>query len=126
MNTSCSYKVKQSPRTAFGSSAAYIQKANQEAYTECRLLVHKLAVAGFGDSLLILSYSTVNTQTAGDYSAASAEDVSENVNVVNDFLASDWKPLATLAQADVFITVIGTGGNGTIDPQFGQIVAEFR
>jgi len=30
------------------------------------------------------------------------------------------------AKADVFVAIVGSGGDGALDPVFGQIVAQFR
>jgi hypothetical protein len=34
--------------------------------------------------------------------------------------------MATAAKDDVWVTIVGIDGDGTISPQFGNIYAEFR
>ncbi len=110
----------------FLGNAAYIQKADLTNYTECRLLVNKTGVAAQAAAILELEYSTTYTQTAASYSQIGTTAASVTVNVQNQYLDSGWISLASGAKADVFLTIIGVGGNGTLDPAFGHIIAEFR
>jgi hypothetical protein len=112
--------------TIFAGNTAYIQEADLTNYTECRLLVNKTGVAAQAAAILELEYSTTFTQTAASYSQIGTTAASVTVDVQNQYRDSGWKTLATGAKADVFLTIIGVGGNGTIDPTFGHIIAEFR
>jgi len=109
----------------FGNASA-IQKADLSGYTQCRLLVNKLAVAGNTNSKLILEYATTYTQTAATYVNIGTTEVSCATTGQNTYVDSGWIDLVSGAQADVFITVTGINGNGTIDPVFGSIIAEFK
>ena len=48
------------------------------------------------------------------------------LNVTNTVVSSAWINLVAGAKADVFIGLIGSGGDGALDPAFGSIVAQFR
>lgn len=109
----------------FGSHR-HILKADLSTYTQCRLVVNKQTVAGAAASKLILRYRTTFSVTVGDYSDIGTSEVSVAVNVTNTVLSTNWVNLATGAKADVFITVVGSGGDGVLDPTFGSIVAEFK
>lgn len=103
-----------------------ITKADLTNFTECRLLVNKQGTAGAAASKLILRYWTSFTQTVATFADAGTSEVSVATNVQNTFLATAWVPLAAGAKADVFLAVLGSGGDGTLDPAFGPITAEFR
>jgi hypothetical protein len=109
----------------FGTASAII-KADLSTYTQCRLLVNKLAVAGNTNSKLILEYATTYTQTATSYLDIGTTEVSCAATGTNTYVDSGWINLAAGAKADVFITVTGINGNGTLDPVFGSITAEFK
>lgn len=110
----------------FLGNTAYIQKADLTNFTECRLLVNKLGTAGVASSILELEYSTTYTQTASSYSQISSTATSVAVDVANTYQDSGWQTLVSGAQAEVFLSIVGLGGNGVIDPLFGHIIAEFR
>ncbi len=103
-----------------------IQKADLTNFTQCRLLVNKQGIAGATASKLILRYRTVFNQVVANYSDIGASEVSVAVNVTNQYLATGWINLVAGAKADVFIAVLGSGGDGVLDPAFGPIVAEFK
>ncbi len=46
-------------------------------------------------------------------------------DLAGDFITA-WSPLNSTAIADVFIRVVGQGGDGAIDPPFGHIQLQFR
>jgi len=47
------------------------------------------------------------------------------VDVVG-FWVSGWKRVATGAKADVFLRVVGDGGDGTVSPAFGLVSVQVR
>jgi len=89
-------------------------------------LVNKQGTSGAAASKLILRYRTAFNQVVANYSDIGASEVSVAVNVNNTFLDTGWINLVAGAKADVFIAVLGSGGDGTLDPAFGQIAAEFK
>ena len=48
------------------------------------------------------------------------------MNVQNSFLATAWINLAAGAKADVYVDIVGSGGDAALDPAFGSVVAEFK
>jgi hypothetical protein len=103
-----------------------ITRSDLSSFTQCRLLVNKQATAGAASSKLILRYYTGWSQTASNYLDIGTSEVSVATNVQNTFLATNWINLAAGAKADVYIAVLGSGGDGALDPAFGIISAEFK
>lgn len=112
--------------TLLFSSTFHVRKLDLTNYTQGRLIVSKGSVAGNFGSKLILRYHTSFSSTASDYSDIGTSEVSVAVDSGVGGIVSSWVNLATGAKADVWIAVIGTGGDGAIDPTFGTISAEFR
>lgn len=112
--------------TFWNGSHRHVLKADLSSYTQARLVVNKQGTAGAAASKLILRYRTTFSATVGDYSDIGTSEVSVAVNVQNSCLASNWINLAAGAIADVFIAVVGSGGDGALDPIFGSIVAQFK
>lgn len=112
--------------TLLGSSAASVARVDLAAYTQCRLTVTKMAVAGAAASKVILRYKTTFDTAAANYLDIGTSEVSVAVNVANTGLASSWIDLAAGAKADVFVAVVGSGGDGVLDPAFGVISAQFK
>jgi hypothetical protein len=112
--------------TFWSGSYRHITKVDLTNYTQVRLIVNKQTTAGAAASKLILRYRTAFSTTVGDYSDIGTSEVSVAVNVLNTVLASNWINLATGAKADIFLSLVGSGGDGALDPAFGQIFAQFR
>ncbi len=73
--------------------------------------------------LIRLQYSTDRTTWAyidGATGPAVAIDAAANPEV------SGWVTLAAGAKADVYIRIVGIGGDGVVDPTFGTIIVQYR
>ena len=104
-----------------------VTKVDLTGFTQVRLLVNKQGTAGAAASKLILRYkATPFTQVVANYSDIGVSEVSVATNVQNTFLETAWINLATGAKADVFLALLGSGGDGALDPAFGQVTAEFK
>lgn len=90
------------------------------------MIINKQGTSGAANSKLILRYRTAFSTTVGDYSDIGTSEVSAAVNTTNTVLATNWIDLAAGAKADVYIAVVGSGGDGAIDPVFGSISAQFK
>jgi hypothetical protein len=112
--------------TFWNGSHRHISKHDLTNFTQARIVVNKQGTAGSTDSKLILKYRTSFSVTAGDYLDIGTSEISVAVNVQNTVLTSSWINLAAGAKADVFVCVIGSGGNGAIDPIFGSVSAQFK
>ncbi len=113
----------------FGTASGYdyIQKVDLTNFTRVRFLVNKKATAGAVGSKIILRYHTVFTSTAATPVDVGVSEVSNPCDGAgNALLDSGWIDLATGAKADIFLCLVGTGGDGALDPTFGSIVAQFK
>jgi len=108
------------------STAAHIEKIDLTSYTQCRLKAHKRGTAGASGAKLILRYRTAFSQAVADYSNVGTSEVSVAINVQNSLLDTGWINLVAGAKAEVFVTLLGSGGDGALDPVFGTVVAEFK
>ena len=116
---------------SFLLSTATVAKSTRRidltGYTQCRLLVNKQGTAGAAASKLILRYKAAPfTQTVANYADIGSSEVSVAINVQNTYLDTGWINLVAGAKADVFVNVIGSGGDGALDPAFGIITAVFK
>ncbi len=112
----------------FDSSSAYVTQADLSAYNQVRLVVNKQTQAGATGSKLILRYQATSGAplTASSYSDIGITEVSVATNVTNTILNTGWIDMAAGAIDDVYIALLGSGGDGALDPVYGNIYAEFR
>ena len=112
---------------ATASVSKHVSKIDLTGYTQVRLLVLKTTVAGAAASKLILRYRTAFDQTVGNWSDIGTAEVSVVCTGTDTFLDTGWINLAAGAKADgIFVALLGSGGNGALDPTFGLIEAEFK
>jgi hypothetical protein len=90
-------------------------KLNLAGFSQARLVVN-VQVGGAAGSVLDVQYSTNQTTWNNLTSTALTVPIS-TVGAV----ASVDRALAAGAKADVWLRVVGSGGNGTADPRFGNI-----
>lgn len=95
-------------------------------YTEARLIVVKKAIAGSAGSQICLRYIGAFSTTASDYLALGTSEIYVAIDTINTVLASAWISITTFAKADVFLAIIGLGGDDSTGPEFGNISAQFR
>jgi hypothetical protein len=104
----------------------HVHKVDLSDSTQGRLVVTKLGTAGNTGAKMILRYSTTFSTSVGNYSDVGTSEISVGVDTTNTVLDSGWVNLASGAKADIFLAVIGSGGNGVLDPIFGNISAQFK
>ncbi len=109
----------------FGSTR-HIGRLDLSKRTQVRFVMTKGSVAGASGSKIILRYYTAWSSTVGDYLDIGTSEVSLATDGGIDGLVTSWVDLAAGAKADVWIAVVGSGGDGALDPTFGTIRAEFR
>ena len=95
-------------------------------FTQARLIVNKQGTAAVAGAKLHLRYYTASSFTVGDYLQIGTSEVAVAIDTTNTILASSWVNLAAGAKADVVLAIVGSGGDGVVDPIFGHIAAEFR
>jgi hypothetical protein len=109
------------------SSFRHVTLADVSGMTYVRLKVNKQATAGNAGSKLILRYSPAFSTVVSDYVDIGTSEVSVTIDGTNLFLDSGWIEIdpSAVGYEDIYLAVIGTGGNGIKDPQFGSIGASF-
>lgn len=110
----------------FMGSYRHATKVDLTSYTQCRLVVNKQGTSGAEASKLILRYRTAFSTAVADYSDIGTSEVSVAVNTTNSVLATGWINLVAGAKADIYLSVVGSGGDGALDPIFGSISAQFK
>lgn|SRR3990167_5142128 len=81
-------------------------------------LVARISTAGFAGSLIFAQYSTDESIWNTLTSSIAIDSTGTKVTSFNVMPVS--------AKGDVFIRLVGQGGNGTIDPIIGSVSLEFR
>ncbi len=109
----------------FQNTNSYIVKVDLTSFTDVRLLTVR-GGAGGASATMELYYKTTYSGTVTDYAAIASPSASVSLTNGSVYLDSGWQPLVAGAKAEVFVALITQGGDGAADPNFGNIVAEFR
>ncbi len=112
--------------TLFNGNAGAIQKVDLTNFTQVRLMVNKLGVAGAAGAKIRLLYKTTYDQTVANHLTIGSSEVQCAVDTTNAYVDSGYINLVAGAKAEVFVSLAGITGDGAIDPVFGDIVAEFK
>lgn len=96
-------------------------------YTQVRFSCWMGSVAAVGGATLALKYNTAGGTTAANYSTMGSSALSLAIDVTNTQLTTGWIDLVAGARiASCYVSPIGAGGDGVVDPRFGFCFAEFR
>lgn len=109
----------------FNSSSAYITKLNLTSYTGVQLMVNKAGTVGLAGSYLTLQYLGNFSTTAANYLKLDNDETRLRVDVQNVFIDSGFHPIINAAKSGVYVALLGSGGNGVLDPIFDNIYAIF-
>ncbi len=109
--------------TEFNAMLQGRTKADLTNATQARMVVKMMGTAGAAAAELRAQYST-DDSTFAYLDGATGPSCAINVN--NTTVVSSWVNLAAGAKADVFLRVVGIGGDGGIDPTFGNISIQVR
>lgn len=113
-------------QTFFAGSSAYITYANLSRFTGVSLIINKTTTAGDTPSRLFLRYKDVYNATATNWTdAITSPEVTYAVNTTNTIIQSGFFPIVDGAKSGVYLALCSQGGNGTLDPAFGIITAQF-
>ena len=61
-----------------------------------------------------------------NYASIGVSSVQVAANGASTAVESAWVNLGTLAKADVYVAIVGQGGDGALDPTFGFVEVQFR
>jgi hypothetical protein len=109
-------------QTEFFGATAMRTKFDLTNSTQARLLVNVGPTAGSAGSTLAVQYST-NQTTWLDLVTGG---LSVPITAANTLQVSNFTNLVAGAKADVFLRVVGAGGNGTVDPRFGNVQLQVK
>lgn len=112
--------------TFFFSTLQHVTLRDLTGFTQVRLMVNKRGVAGATGSKIALRYATSYATSVGSYSTIGTSAVECATDGTDVHVASSWITLAAGATGDCFLAIVGSGGDGAADPQFGAVHAEFR
>lgn len=104
----------------------FISRVDLTNFTQVMLQVHVFTASGSVNTpRVILGYSTTYTTTAGSYSDIGTTAVTCSMSSAG-IIQSGWVNLAAGAKADIYITGLTAGGNGSADPVIQGVTAFFR
>lgn len=108
---------------------ANVTKANLAQYTQVRMTVRvPTASASVNTPIIYLRYATAlsSPPATTDFSnVIGATEVKVSLAAIG-FFDTGWVNLVTGAKADVFLSVLSSGGDGAADPQVQELRAQFR
>jgi hypothetical protein len=82
----------------------------------------RVGLAGFAGAVLAAQYSTDETNwTYCDAVSGPAATITTASTATDG-----WVTLDTAAKADVYLRIVGSGGNGITSPQFGAVILEVK
>jgi archaellum component FlaF (FlaF/FlaG flagellin family) len=114
--------------TEFDSIALFRTRIDLTDMTEWRIFHRSTSGAGTAACVIGAQYSTNGGATWNGLDNGVGGSISTSqtsCNLAGDFISA-WTPLDIPAQADVFLRVVGAGGDGVADPPFGRIQLQFR
>ena len=109
----------------FGGTTSPIQLVNLAGYTGVSLTIAKGATAGAANSFLQLRYLTSYNTTSTNYLELNSPGIRSSIDRVNVFVNSGYRSIVGGANAEVYVALVGSGGNGALDPAVGCVTAHF-
>lgn len=108
--------------TEFNSQTRTRTKVDLALFTEARMVGNVIA-AGVAGAELRVQYSTDQSSWAYLDGSAGPALLLTNGSVL---VVGGWVTLAAPAKADVFLRLVGIGGNGATSPTFTNVGVQFR
>jgi len=96
------------------------------SFTQVRFVLQTGTVAGAAGSKILLRYRSAFSVTASDYLLMGATEVECGIASTGTGVDSGWINLVAGAIGDVYVTVLGSGGDGGADPVIGLQTVFFR
>lgn len=104
------------------NSHRHIVMLDMEGFSMIRLKVNTQGTAGFSGSKLTLRYAKTFSTNVNNYTDVGVSEVSVPIDVANGYVDSGWIEISNdVNNDDIYLAIIGSGGNGTVDPQLGNI-----
>lgn len=109
----------------FGGNANTVTKVDLSRTRRVRLTANRRSNAGAAGYYIELKYHTSYSASVGSYAQIGASAVSVACPTGDLYYDSGWVETVSGARSDVYIALIGAGGDGVQDPNFAMITAEF-
>lgn len=121
MTTNLTWTSMPSALTELGGSTRHRTKYDLSNASTARVVVNVM-LAGAANAVICVQYST--DQTTWNY----LDNGTEPCAPINStgVRTSAFVNLAAAAKADVFLRVVGRGGNGWTSPQLGQVSLQIK
>jgi hypothetical protein len=113
-------------QTFLAGSSAYVQLVDLSPFTGVSLSVNKVGTAGQPLSFLFLGYRSAFSATATAYAPLVNSHPKTYIDFTNNIVNSGWFPITQAARSQTYLALLSSGGNGTLDPVVGSIVAYFK
>ncbi len=101
-----------------------IRLADLSAFSECRLIVHQ-KTAGAATAVADVKFSPTFTTTLSNYSNLCAPTARVSL-AGTGVVVGAWVPIVENARGDMYVSVIGSGGDGAVDPELLRVNVQFR
>lgn len=109
-----------------GNSDRNIKQVDLTDFTEYRLCARVVTASASANSpRLYAQYHTSFTTTVATHSDLGASEVALSLAAAGA-VKTAWTAIVAGAKADVFLTVMQNGGNGSADPALGNVEVQFR
>lgn len=101
-----------------------ITKLDLTNYSEGRMLAG-ITTSGTATSRLFVRYGASYSTTEADFSNLGTSEI--GIGLGNGgFAESNWTTIVSAARTDVFIGIIGSGGDGVVSPALHNLYLQFR
>lgn len=114
--------------TGFNSTNRCLTKYDLTRFTQARL-VSTILTTGATNAIIAVRYSTTFTTTVASFLplGASSTDIKVAIAVSPPLVvASSWTDITALALADVYLFLVGEGGDASASPGFGLTALQVR
>lgn len=108
--------------TEFGGVTNHRIQVDLSNVNQARLTVVRAGGTATATATIAVQYSTDQTNW---FYLDGASGPSVNISTVG-LQVSPWVNITPGAKGDVYLRIVGSGGNGAADPQFGLITVQFR
>ena len=109
----------------FANSFGYVARVDLRDYTGVQFVVNKVTTAGAANSAIFLRYLGHASTTASQYLAITSPEMRIPTNNQNTITVSGFQPIVNGAKSGVYLALITSGGDGVLDPVFGNTSAFF-
>jgi len=109
----------------FANSFGYTTYLDLSNYTGIRFVVNKAGTAGAANSAVFVRYLGHASTTASQYLPITSPEMRVPTNVQNTIWRSGYLPLVAGARSGVYVSFIASGGDGALDPIFGNSYVSF-